>query len=45
VDKVVELLFNSWIGILSLFTIIFMFGMAIFLYVFFTKHMNEGGQK
>jgi hypothetical protein len=45
VDKVVDLLFSSWIGILSLFTIVFMLGMAVFLYVFFTKHMKEGGPK
>jgi hypothetical protein len=45
VDKVVELLFSSWIGVLSLFTILFMLGMAIFLYVFFSRHMKEGGPK
>lgn len=39
--KVVELLFGSWIGLLSLFTVVFMLGMAGFLYVFVTKHMKD----
>ena len=44
-DKVVELLFSSWIGLLSAFTILFMLGMAIFLYIFVSKHMKEGEPK
>ncbi len=39
--KVLELLFGSWIGLLALFTIAFMVGMAIFLFIFFTKHARE----
>lgn len=39
--KVLELLFGSWIGLLSLFTIVFMLGMAVFLYIFFTRHARE----
>jgi len=42
--KVLELLFGSWIGLLSLFTVVFILGMAVFLYVFFTKHMKEPGE-
>jgi hypothetical protein len=43
VDKVIELLFSSWIGLLSLFTIVFMVGMAIYLYVFFSRLAKGGG--
>jgi hypothetical protein len=39
--KVLELLFGSWIGLLSLFTVVFIIGMAIWLVVFFTKHAKE----
>ena len=39
--KVLELLLGSPIGLLSLFTIVFILGMAVFLYVFFTKHMKD----
>ena len=42
-DKVLELLFGSWIGLLSLFTVVFIIGMAIFLFLFFAKQMREGG--
>jgi hypothetical protein len=41
-DKVIELLFGSWIGLLSLFTIVFMLGMALYLYIFFTR--RAGGE-
>jgi hypothetical protein len=39
-DKVLELLFGSWIGLLSVFTIVFMIGMAIYLFVFFTRRAS-----
>ena len=42
--KVLELLFGSWIGLLSLFTVLSIIGMAAFLYVFVTKHMKESGE-
>ena len=44
-EKVIELLLGSWIGVLSLFTILFMVGMAIFLVIFMRKHMKEPDQK
>lgn len=42
-EKVLELLFSSWIGLLSLFTVVFIIGMAIYLFMFFSRHMKEGG--
>ena len=39
--KVLELLFGSWTGLLSLSTVVFVIVMAAFPYVFITKHMNE----
>jgi hypothetical protein len=42
--KILEDLLTSWIGLLSLFTIVFIIGMAGFLIVFFTKHMKEPGE-
>jgi hypothetical protein len=42
-DKVLELLFGSWIGLLSLFTVLFMVGMAIWLFFFVTRQMGQGG--
>jgi len=42
-DKVLELLFSSWIGLLSLFTVVFIIGMAVWLYVFVTRQMSQSG--
>jgi hypothetical protein len=42
--KALELLFTSWIGLLSLFTVVFMIGMAAYLYIFVTRHMKEPGE-
>lgn len=36
-----NLLFNSDIGLLSLFTILFIVGMAIFIYVYVQRHMAD----
>ena len=36
-----ELLFGSDIGLMSLFTIVFIFGMAIFFGRYFNKKMKE----
>ena len=41
--KVLELLFGSWIGLLSLLTVVFVIGMAAYLFIFITKHMKEPG--
>ncbi len=40
-DVVMDLLFKSGIGILSLFTILFIIGMAIFFSIWFKKKMRE----
>ena len=40
-DKVVELLFGSWTGLLSLFVILFMLGMAVFFIVLFLRKTGE----
>ena len=40
-DVVLNLLFNSGIGLLSLFTILFIIGMAIFFSVWFRRKMND----
>jgi flagellar biogenesis protein FliO len=40
-DVVLDLLFTSGIGILSLFTILFIIGMAIYLLVWFKRKMNS----
>ncbi len=41
-----ELLFTSDIGLLSLFTIVFILGMAWFIGVYVSKHMkDEEGKK
>jgi hypothetical protein len=39
--KVLELLFTSWTGLLSLFTVVFIIGMAAYLVFFLTRHMKE----
>jgi hypothetical protein len=39
-DIWLDLLFGSWIGILSLFTICFIIGMAIFLVRMMIRKMN-----
>lgn len=40
-DVVMDLLFKSSIGILSLFTILFIIGMGIFLLVWYMKKTHE----
>ncbi len=40
-DAVLNLLFNNPIGLLSLFTILFIIGMAIFFSVWFKRKMND----
>jgi hypothetical protein len=40
-DVVLNLLFHSGIGLLSLFTILFMVGMAIYLFSVFKRKMND----
>ncbi len=40
-----ELLFTSDIGLLSLFTIVFILVMAVYLYRFARRHMAEDEQK
>jgi hypothetical protein len=40
-DKVLELLFGTWTGLLSLFVILFMVGMAVFFVVLFLKKTGE----
>jgi uncharacterized membrane protein len=40
-DVVINLLFKSGIGLLSLFTILFMIGMAFFLVALFKRKMND----
>lgn len=40
-DVVLDLLFTSPIGLLSLFTIVFIIGMGFFLSVWFKRKMNE----
>ncbi len=41
--KVLELLLGSWIGLLSPFTVMFVIGMAAYLFILITKHMKEPG--
>jgi hypothetical protein len=40
-DVVLDLLFTSPIGLLSLFTIVFIIGMAIYLSILFKRKMNN----
>lgn len=40
-DAVLNLLFTHPIGLLSLFTILFIIGMAIYLSVWFRRKMNK----
>ena len=40
-DAVLDLLFASPIGLLSLFTILFMVGMAIYLVSWYKRKMND----
>ncbi len=40
-DKVLELLFGTWIGILSLSTVLFIIGMGIFFIVWFTRNASR----
>ena len=40
-DVVLDLLFTSPIGLLSLFTIVFIIGMAFFLIAVFKRKMND----
>jgi hypothetical protein len=39
--KLIANLFSDWVGLLSLFTIVFIIGMAIYIYVLVQKKMNE----
>ncbi|MDD3517750.1 MAG: DUF3149 domain-containing protein [Chromatiales bacterium] len=40
--EVLKLLFTSWIGLLSLFTVAFAIGMVIYLFVFFSRESKKG---
>lgn len=40
-DVVMDLLFTNPIGLLSLFTILFIIGMAIYLVVWYKRKMNN----
>jgi hypothetical protein len=40
-DAVLDLLFNNPIGLLSLFTIVFIIGMGIYLSVWLKRKMNN----
>ncbi|MGA9163431.1 MAG: DUF3149 domain-containing protein [Thiobacillus sp.] len=40
-DVVLNLLFNSWIGLLSLFTILFIIGMGFFMMKLVKRKMND----
>ncbi|MCU0811189.1 MAG: DUF3149 domain-containing protein [Thiobacillaceae bacterium] len=40
-DAVLDLLFSHPIGLLSLFTILFVIGMSIFLHLWFRKKMRD----
>jgi hypothetical protein len=40
-SKVLELLFGSWVGLSSLFVILFMVGMAVFFIAMYFKKTNE----
>jgi len=44
-DVVLNLLFTSPIGLLSLFTILFIIGMALFFSVWFKRKMNDPDEK
>lgn len=39
--KIIANLFSDWVGLLSLFTIVFVIGMAIYLYFMLVKKMDE----
>jgi hypothetical protein len=39
--KLIANLLSDWVGLLSLFTIAFIVGMAIYLYVMVSKKMDE----
>jgi len=39
-NVMIDMLFGSWIGLLSLFTVLFIIGMAIFLVRMAIKKMN-----
>jgi len=40
-DVVLNLLFNSWIGLLSLFTILFLIGMGFYMLALVKRKMND----
>lgn len=40
-DAVLDLLFSNPIGLLSLFTILFMIGMGIFMVIWVKRNMNK----
>jgi hypothetical protein len=42
--KLLELLFGTWTGLLSLFTVVVALGVVIFLAVFFATKMQEPGK-
>jgi hypothetical protein len=42
-NRALELLFGSWTGILSLFVILFMVGMAVFFVIMYLKLGNGSG--
>jgi len=42
--KVIELLLTGWVGLLSLFTVAFVIGIAAYTYVFVTRQMRESGE-
>ena len=44
-DAVLKLLFTSWVGLLSLFTIFFIIGMGVFLSVWLKRKMNAPEEK
>jgi hypothetical protein len=41
-NKALELLFGSWTGLLSLFVILFMVGMAVFFITMYLKKSADG---
>lgn len=42
--KVFELLLTSWVGLMSLFTVAFVIGIAAYMYIFVTRQMKEPGE-
>lgn len=40
-DVILNLLFASPVGLLSLFTILFLIGMAIYLVIWYRRRMND----